>query len=99
MKECNLVLVARPALEESLVDWLLERADIGSFVSMPISAHNTDLNELSVRDQVSGRQRQIMFQIRLGEDILQSVIADLCNSFQGTQLEYWALPVLATGRA
>lgn len=99
MKECVLILVARPALEESLVDWLLERTDIGSFMSTPISGHNTDLNELSVKEQVSGRQRQVMFNIRLSEDKLQTLIKELCESFHDTRLEYWALPVLASGRA
>ncbi|MDX1811640.1 MAG: DUF3240 family protein [Gammaproteobacteria bacterium] len=99
MKECILILVARPTLEESLVDWLLERPDIGSFTSMPISGHNTDPNELSVHEQVSGRQRQVMFNIRLSEEKLQTIITDLCENFRDTCLEYWALPVLASGRA
>lgn len=98
MSECLVILVAVPALEESLVDWLLERAEIADFTSMPISAHNAAANEMSLHEQVSGRRRQVMFHVRLSMDVLEPVLAALRASFGGAQLEYWALPIVASGR-
>lgn len=97
MSECLLTLIVTPAIENAVVDWLLERNDIAGFTSAPISGHGSSLNALSTAEQVAGRQRQVQFQLHLSEATAHKIITDASRDFHGSGMHYWLVPVLASG--
>jgi hypothetical protein len=97
MQECLLAIILTPALEEDLVDWLLGQEHLSGFSSMPISGHGTGQTALSIAEQVTGRQRKVMFHVHGSESILRDVLADLKVNFKGTGIHYWLMPLLEGG--
>jgi len=94
---CLLTLIVTPAIENAVVDWLLERGDIPGFTSGPISGHGTSPNALTAAEQVAGRQRQLLFQMHLPETTAQALVEAISQSFSGSGMHYWLVPVLASG--
>ena len=98
MEETLLILVATPALEEALVDWLLEHEDAPAFTSMPISGHGVGHATLSIAEQVTGRQHQVMFHVQATRHEADALIEELRGRFAGTGLSYWVMPLIEMGR-
>jgi hypothetical protein len=97
MGQCLLVLIVSPAMENTLVDWLLEREDIPGFTSVAVSGHGASASSLSAAEQVAGKQRQVMFQLHLQEDVATTIIEGVSDAFAGSGVHYWITPVLASG--
>jgi hypothetical protein len=84
-----------PALEEPLVDWLLE-LELG-FSSVNIHGHGTRHSELSVAEQVSGRQKRVEFRTEMAAGNVDGFLATLAAQFAGTDLYFFVTPVLRSG--
>jgi len=91
------VLTGPPALEGQLIDWLLLREDGQGFSSSAVNGHSTKHDHLSIAEQVSGRQRRVQFQVQLERSHLEEFMKELVTDFPGTDLHYWAIPLLAGG--
>ena len=98
MHDVLLVLIAPPALEEPLVDWLLGQDAVNSFISMAVGGHGIGHAGLSIEEQVSGRQRQIMFRVKLSEAQAEALIEHLRHDFSGSGLQYWLMPLAGSGQ-
>jgi hypothetical protein len=98
MSECLLCIIATPAIEETLVDWLLGRSEIGGFSTQRIAGHSVAHQHLSLREQVAGREHKVMFCIQAPHETVQAVLADLRHELAGAGLHYWITPVLQAGR-
>lgn len=98
MSECLLVIVATPAIEESIVDWLLERKEISGFSSTRIDGHGSRQSDLSLAEQVAGRQRKVMFHVHAECAQLQALLGELGSAFSGVGLHYWLMPLMAAGQ-
>lgn len=92
------VLTAAPALEEPLIDWLLDRGGNGGFTSMPVSGHSARHEGLTLTEQVRGRQRRVQFQVHMPVDAVADFLADARDAFGGTDLHYWVLPIMGGRR-
>jgi hypothetical protein len=77
-----------PALEEPLVDWLLERESGVGFTSYAVHGHSAQHGHLSVAEQVRGRQRRLQFEVDLEVPQLAQFLAGLTGKFGGTDLRY-----------
>lgn len=97
-EQCLLTLTIAPAIEENLVDWLLENYGQVGFSSFPVNGHSNSAEGLSLAEQVAGRQKQIRFQIYLASERVPAVLEQLRRDFFGVGLHYWVSPVLETGR-
>lgn len=97
MKECLLVVIISPKLEEEMVDWLLEREDLSGFSSMPIDSHGSGTAEMNIAEQVTGRQRKIMFHVYGMEDTMPALVDELKNRFKKTGTHYWIMPLIGSG--
>lgn len=86
-----------PALEERLVDWLLEHETVSGFTSYAAHGHGDRLEGLSVAEQVSGRQRRVEFRVELPAAALEKIVTDLTATFAGVDLYYYVTPVLRSG--
>lgn len=92
-----LTLNVAPTFEERVVDWLLEREAVAGFTSYAAHGHGSRHDELSLAEQVSGRQRRLEFRVELPAAMLDGVVAALAESFAGTDLYYYVTPVLRSG--
>jgi hypothetical protein len=86
-----------PAAEERVVDWLLGREETAGFTSHTAFGHGADHDDLSVAEQVTGRQRRIEFRLELPQPLVESFIAALIAAFDGTDLYFFVTPVLRSG--
>jgi hypothetical protein len=93
----KLILLAPPALEETLVDWLMQ-AGGENFISIPVSAHLSDSSSFSLPEQVSGRKRQIRFEVMLTAEELPGFLDGLRRAFDGTGIHYWVSAVEDAGK-
>ncbi len=98
MQECLLVIVTTPALEESLVDWLLAREQLSGFSSTRIDGHGSRQTELSLAEQVMGRQRKVMFHVHTDCTVVTQLLDVLRADFAGAGLHYWVMPLLDAGK-
>ncbi|MEW5754662.1 MAG: DUF3240 family protein [Pseudomonadota bacterium] len=98
MNESLITLISLPALEETLVDWLLEREELSGFSSLRIDGHGSYQHSLSLAEQVTGRQRKVMFLIHLPSDAVAGLLQQLRRDFPGTGMHYWVTPLLEAGR-
>jgi hypothetical protein len=86
-----------PALEERVVDWLLERGDGLGFTSYVANGHGAGHEHLSIAEQVSGRQRRLEFRVEVPNGTLDSFTAALGAVFGGADVYYFVLPVIRSG--
>lgn len=93
---CLVMLFATPALEESLVDWLLENESISGFSTTESYGHGQRASSMSLFEQVTGRQRRIQFLIEINEGLVGSLLNALEANFPG--LHFMVIPVLSAGR-
>lgn len=84
-----------PALEERVVDWLLELEQ--GFSSASIHGHGARDSELSVAEQVSGRQKRVEFRTEMAAATVDGFLAALATRFAGTDLYFFVTPVLRSG--
>ncbi|HYE37289.1 DUF3240 family protein [Methylocaldum sp.] len=93
-----LTLIAPPSLEEPLVDWLLQYEHPSGFSSFPINGHSSRPESLTLVEQVTGRKRQIQFEVRLAGPDLNELLDRLKKDFAESAMRYWVSPVVDGGR-
>lgn len=96
-RELCLVMVAPPEIEEKLLDVLLAVVGTQVFTSTPSFSHGTAQGRLSSVEQVMGRSRSVQVQIIVTDAEMAMLLQLLRESFAGTGLRYWALPLAALG--
>lgn len=96
--EVLVTLVAPPALQDALIDWLLERSGtVSGFTSLSASGHGSTVASMTLAEQVAGRQRRTVFLIHLPAERASDFVKDLGRDFAGGGLHWWLVPVLAAG--
>lgn len=93
-----LTLIVPASLEETLVDWLFENAPDQGFCSGPVNGHTSRHGPMSLSEQVSGRRRQIRFEVHLGSPEAQAVIDQLRRDFPAASLHYWISSLQGAGK-
>lgn len=96
--EALVVLNVSPEMENVVVEWLLERVGGAGFTSFPVSGHSTSHDNLSIAEQVSGRQRRHQFNVHIGADVVQGFLSDARDTLGAADVHYWVLPVMQAGR-
>lgn len=100
--EVLLTLTVSPRLEDAVVDWLLShesrygpstRLRTG-FTSFPVAGHSSALGGLTLAEQVSGRKKQVRFQMHLPSAEAPALLDQLRRDFAGSGMHYWISPVL-----
>lgn len=99
MEICLLVIYAPLALEETLVDWLLENDAVSGFSTTEAYGHGQRLSGMSLLEQVTGRQRRVQFNIEVPHGVATSLLQHLREKFSGTGLHYMLMPLLEAGQA
>ncbi len=89
-------IIAPPTMEEELIDWLLMQPNISGFTSQTSHGHGSG-HAMSLAEQVTGRRRQITFWVELEKKLAESILADLKQTFSGSGLHYWLIPLAESG--
>lgn len=97
MHKYCLSLVCPPAVQEKLLDVLLESDDTEVFMSIHVHSHGAAHEGLSAQDQVMGRSQAMLIQVLLQEEPLETLIERVRKEFAGTGIRYWASPVAMEG--
>jgi hypothetical protein len=92
-----MTLNVAPSAEERVVDWLLGREETKGFTSYAAFGHGASHDDLSIAEQVTGRQRRIEFRLELPQPLVEPFLAALIAAFDGTDLYYFLNPVLRSG--
>lgn len=92
-----LTLIARPAAEERVVDWLLDREDLTGFTSEKAYGHSREHGGFDLVEQVTGRQRRALFRVQLSAEEAESLIAAMREELKGASLRYWLTPIHDAG--
>ncbi len=96
-KEYLVTLNVPLMLEELMIDCLLTFESEHGFSSLRINAHDHRHRDLSLAEQVSGRQKKIRFQLYIDQQDLSLLLDKLKTEFSGSGIQYWVLPVIDTG--
>lgn len=96
MTRTCLTLVCPPAVEEKLLDTLLELVGHDSFATLRADFHGGH-GVLDIEEQVRGRSSVLQVQVLLDEAEAEALLAHLRRRFTGTGLRYWTSPVLNEG--
>ncbi len=94
--EVLLTLVARPGLEERLVDWLLAQQHQG-FTTLACEGHGVSPHQLDIAEQVAGRQHRVALWIVLPLGRARALVEALRAGFGGAGLHYWISPLIESG--
>ena len=86
-----------PGAEERLIDWLLGRDDTTGFTSCAAFGHGGNHDDLSIAEQVTGRQRRVEIRLEIAATAIEPFLAALRATFDGTDLYYFVAPVLWSG--
>jgi hypothetical protein len=97
MADACLTLICPPAIEEKLLDTLLERAGSEVFTSTPTHSHGSAPGRLSAHEQVMGRSRAVQVQVLLTRAELDALREVLHAEFRATGLRYWVTQVVEEG--
>lgn len=93
-----LTLIASVAIEEVVVDWLLENApDIG-FCSGPVNGHSASHDSLTLAEQVSGRKRQVRFELHGATSRMDAIVEKIRQDLSGATIHYWIAPLARAGK-
>ena len=95
MKNDRLVILHVPsALEEPVVDALLTLEAEHGFSSFPVNVHHHENKKLSLAEQVTGRQKQVCFQIHIDQEGAKFLLNQLQVEFNDAGIQYWVMPML-----
>lgn len=93
-----LSLLGAPALEEKLLDQLLQSPHDLTFTSHSCASHGGHgFDGLDVNEQVLGRARAVLVQVLVPETVARHLVADLKTLFSGSGLRYWLTPIIEEG--
>ncbi len=97
MERRILYILASPAIEEAMVDWLLRHPDVTGFTSVAAQGHGSSAHSMSLAEQVAGRTKQILFLVETDLPVARRIVASLRTDFSGSGLHYWLVPLVDTG--
>ncbi len=92
-----LVLTAKPSINEEIIDWLISHPIETGFTSFDVSGHGSQMTNLSIAEQVSGRQKKTRFQIMVEDQELESFVQSLKLEFKQSGIHYWVQPIIEEG--
>lgn len=92
-----ITIIVTPNIEETVVDWLLERPGVERFVSYQVKSYNKDHSDYSPIERVTGWKRKIALRVLFPADMMSDVIRDLKHQFANSGIYYRVTPFLDDG--
>ncbi len=95
--EALLSLVFPPALNDLLVDWLLEQPEVKGFISLPVNGHGGSEHSMSAAEKVAGYRKGAMIQTHMPQKKACELLRRLKKVFHGSDIHYWMTPLIVGG--
>lgn len=92
------VLNVTPALEDDIIDWLLERKGDQGFTRAAVHGHGSRQAGLTVAEQVTGRRDRVQFDVAIAGDEADAFLRDAASRFGGADVHFQILPLIRFGR-
>ncbi len=93
-----LTLIAPASLEENVADLLLQAPELASgFTSSTASGHGAGLRFEAASERVRGRGRRTRFELALGREDADALLARLRASLGEANVYYWICPMVECG--
>jgi hypothetical protein len=94
-----LTIVAPRALEEELVDLLLEYPQwVPKFTVIPAEGRDATVPLAAIAERVKGRGREIVVQCLVNAEDAALLVAAMKQHLGAPAVAYWLVPVLSLGR-
>ncbi|MBL4601603.1 MAG: DUF3240 family protein [Emcibacteraceae bacterium] len=97
MNLCMLTIIIPTALEDVVIDWMLEQSDIMGFNSSSIYGHGSDETNMSIAELVTGKSKRVMFQTHVPENIAKNILTRLKKTFASRDIHYMIRPLIDAG--
>jgi Protein of unknown function (DUF3240) len=96
---CRLTLVFPAALEDQMIDELLEHPDwVIGFTSWPVDGHMEGLAHNTTSERVRGRLRSVRLDTVLARANAELLVPHLKAALPRADIIWWTEPVEASGR-
>lgn len=96
--DCCLTLIIPKALEENLIDLLLEHEALaGEFITGAVEGHGAHVTYQDNAERVRGRARRVQINVVLQRVQAQTLIDDLKRALPGADVVYWMTPISEFG--
>lgn len=96
---CRLTLVFPAALEDQMIDELLEHPDwVIGFTSWPVDGHMEGLAHNTTSERVRGRLRSVRLDTVLARANAELLVPHLKAALPRTDIIWWTEPVETSGR-
>ncbi|MDO6682307.1 MULTISPECIES: DUF3240 family protein [unclassified Oceanobacter] len=92
-----LTLSLPPRQADVVTDWLLQQG-LPGFSSWTGWGHSNRLDQLSISEQIQGKQNRTFISLHLSEPQYQAVLENLRQRFSSFDIHYWVQALLASGR-
>jgi len=97
--DCCLTLVFSKALEEDMIDHLLEHPELAcGFTTCEVEGHGQVAVYHSVNEQVRGRARRVKMEVAMEHEDAQTLIAHFKETLPSRDIVYWITPINEFGR-
>ncbi|MDA8093625.1 MAG: DUF3240 family protein [Betaproteobacteria bacterium] len=94
-----LTIVCPKALEEALVDHLLEHPElVPGFTSQAVEGHGQGVPLHGTGEEVRGRSRRVQIQVVMAGEAAMALIRHLKDRLPNPEVAYWLSPVAQFGR-
>ncbi|GAB1414304.1 MAG: DUF3240 family protein [Zoogloeaceae bacterium] len=98
-RDCVLTLVFPVALEEDLVDHLLEHPEwVAGFTSTRVEGQGQAVRLHGSAEQVRGRSCRARVQVVMNREDAQALLAHLKEALPNPEIAYWLVPLIEFGR-
>ena len=92
--DCCLTLIVPKALEENLLDLLLEHETLaGGFITSEVEGHGRTITYQSTAEKVRGRAQQIKMQIIMYHPDAKILLQDIKQTLPRANILYYMTPV------
>ncbi len=98
--DCMMTLALPLALEEPIIDFLLEHPEwVGGFSSIDAQGMGRGAGLKSAMEKVQGRARRRLIQLLLRSADIPPLVEAIRKEFHTPEVAYWVAPLMAFGRA
>ena len=96
---CITFIMITPAVEDMVVDWLLNDAPARGFTCVPAFGHGENIDRMSTTEKIVGRVKRVQIQILCDSRTeADSLLARLATAFPKVVMHYWIQAVVGHGR-
>ncbi len=97
MKLCLVTIIIPAAIEDVIVDWLLEQDGFTGFSSMAVNGYGLGEENMSISEKVTGKTARIMFQMHMDIELSKIILKTLKSDFVTSDIHYVVTPLSEAG--